>query len=175
MKMHKLSLFKFFWVFFVIFKGCFALFSLHKTSRPKFLLLTKLTFRKSVWVLSIRWVHVYTMTLCLYHESVSIPWVHVYTISPCLYHEFQKYRNTNYRNTEIQITDIDKYKLQKYRNTNERCTETKMDWLYPLADKASPLVLIFSLNQTLVFLISLFIIVFAYSKRETNTIMMSIN
>ena len=42
----------------------------------------------------------------------------------------------------------------------------KIDWLYPLADKASPLVLIFSLNQTLFFLISLFIIVFAYSKRE---------
>ena len=51
----------------------------------------------------------------------------------------------------------------------------KIDWLYPLADKASPLVLIFSLNQTLFFLISLFIIVFAYSKRETNTIMISIN
>ena len=44
------------------------------------------------WVLSIPWVHVYTMSLCqyhesMYHESMSIPWVHVYTMSPCLYYE----------------------------------------------------------------------------------------
>ena len=37
--------------------------------------------------ISISWVHVYTMSPCLYHESLSIPWVHIYTMSPCLYHE----------------------------------------------------------------------------------------
>ena len=127
------------------------------------------------WVLSIPWVHIYTMTPCVYHESLFIPWVHVYTMSPCLYHEsmcipwvlvnsmhlflyhkslpitwvnvytmspeiqitkrfllllqkynFQKYRDTNYRNKEIQITDIHKYKLHKYRNTNDRNTEIQI-------------------------------------------------
>ena len=38
-------------------------------------------------VLSIPWVHVYTISPCLYHESMSLPWVHVYTMSPCLYIE----------------------------------------------------------------------------------------
>ena len=27
------------------------------------------------WVLSIPWVHVYSMSTCQYHESMSIPWV----------------------------------------------------------------------------------------------------
>ena len=39
------------------------------------------------WVLSIPWIHVYTMSPLLYQESMSIPRVHVYTIRPCLYHE----------------------------------------------------------------------------------------
>ena len=30
---------------------------------------------------------IYTMSPCLYQESMSIPWVHVNSISPCLYHE----------------------------------------------------------------------------------------
>ena len=42
-------------------------------------------------VLSIPWVHIYTMSPCPYHESMSIllviPWVHVYTMSPCLWQE----------------------------------------------------------------------------------------
>ena len=45
------------------------------------------------WVFSIPWVYVYamssfyTISQCLYHESMCIPWVHVYTMSPCQYHE----------------------------------------------------------------------------------------
>ena len=38
----------------------------------------------SAWC--ILWVHVYTMSLCLYHESMSKPRVHVNTMSPCLFH-----------------------------------------------------------------------------------------
>ena len=38
-------------------------------------------------VLSLPWVHIYSMSPCLYHVSMSIPWVHVSTISPCLYHK----------------------------------------------------------------------------------------
>ena len=37
--------------------------------------------------------------------------------------EIQKYRNRNYRNTEVEIPKIQKSKLQKYRNTNNRNTE----------------------------------------------------
>ena len=44
-------------------------------------------------------------------------------MSPCLYNKIQKYINTNYRDTEIQIPHIPKYKLQKYRNTKDRNTE----------------------------------------------------
>ena len=39
------------------------------------------------WVLSIPWVHIHTITPCVYHESLVIPWVRVNTMSPCLYHE----------------------------------------------------------------------------------------
>ena len=43
---------------------------------------------KSVpWVLSIPWVHIYTMTPCVYHELLFIPSVHIDTMSPCLYHK----------------------------------------------------------------------------------------
>ena len=38
----------------------------------------------------------------------------------------QKYRNTNYIYTEIQITGIQKYKLQKYRNINYKTSEIKI-------------------------------------------------
>ena len=91
-------------------------------------------------VLSILWVHFYTISSCLFHESMSIPWVYVYTKSPYLYHEYfpkrrfivntmspelQKlfYRNTNYRNTKIQITEMKiteklKFISQKHRTTN---------------------------------------------------------
>ena len=41
-------------------------------------------------------------------------------------YKFQKCRNTNYRNTELQITEIQKYKLQKYKNTNYRNTELQI-------------------------------------------------
>ena len=89
-------------------------------------------------------VHVYSMSPCLYPESMSIPWIHVYTVSPCLYyksmfvkwvlinsmHPWQKdfffYRNTFYRNREIQIIGIQTYKLQKYRNTSYRNTEIQI-------------------------------------------------
>ena len=67
---------------------------------------------------------------CQYHESMSIPWVHVDTRSPCLWHEpfpvtrvivhtispelfiteIQKnLQNTNYKNSEIMIIEIQKY------------------------------------------------------------------
>ena len=70
--------------------------------------------------MSIPWVHVYTISLFLYHESMSIPWVFVKSMLPCLYHEkysFQIYRNTNNKNKEIQIIELQKYNLQIYRNT----------------------------------------------------------
>ena len=41
-------------------------------------------------------------------------------------YNFKKYRDTNGRNKEIQITDIHKNKLDKYRNTNERNTEIQI-------------------------------------------------
>ena len=41
-------------------------------------------------------------------------------------YNFHKYRDTNYRYKEIQITDIHKYKLHKYRNKNYRNTEIKI-------------------------------------------------
>ena len=41
-------------------------------------------------VLSIPWVHVYTMSPCQFHEPLSIRWVHVYTISPCQIQEVAK-------------------------------------------------------------------------------------
>ena len=72
--------------------------------------LVRVRFRKPIlyhaskstpWVLSIPWVHVYTMRLCQYHEALSIPWVHVYTMSLSLYHES---RSSNYRNTKKNIT-----------------------------------------------------------------------
>ena len=49
-------------------------------------------------------------------------------------HYFQKWRNYNYWNTEIQITEMPKYKLQKYcnlncRNTNNRNTEIQIKGL----------------------------------------------
>ena len=43
-----------------------------------------------------------------------------------LYHEkysFQIYRNTNNKNKEIQILELQKYNLQIYRNTNYRNTK----------------------------------------------------
>ena len=91
------------------------------------------------WVLSITWVHAYTMRLCQYHEALSIPWVHVYTMSSPLYHEsrssnkipkiiYSTVKNYRFfccclnitilRNTEKQITGIQKHKLHIYQNTN---------------------------------------------------------
>ena len=82
-------------------------------------------------VLSIPWFHVYTMSLCQYHESMSIPWVqkfqlYKYKNTNCrkkLNYKFKKYMNRIYWNTEITIIGIQKYTLQKYkfkeyRNTN---------------------------------------------------------
>ena len=67
------------------------------------------------------------MSPFLYHESMSIPRVNVNSISPSLYHEsvpIQKYRNTNNRfflnkSTEIQIAEMQKYKLQEHRTATE--------------------------------------------------------
>ena len=91
-------------------------------------------------VLSIPWVHVYTMTQCLNHGSLSIPWSNVYTMSPCVYHESlfiqfihvysiarrRKNNNTNLRDTVIQITGIQKCKLHINRNTSCKNTEIQM-------------------------------------------------
>ena len=102
-------------------------------------------------VSSIPWVHEYTMSPCLYHDSMSITWVHVYTMSPSLYHEHLsipcvhvytmspcQYRESmsitrNYWYPKIHVTEIQKYKWQKYklqkyktqnyRNTNNRISE----------------------------------------------------
>ena len=90
---------------------------------------------------SIPWVHVYTISPCpcLYHESLSIQCVLVYNMSPCQKHESMSiiwvkkfklrrkrkinYKNKIFRNKEIPITDILKYKLLLYRYTNDRNTE----------------------------------------------------
>ena len=58
------------------------------------------------------WVAIYTISPCLYHESMSIPWVHVYTMTYINASyinteiKWQTYRNTNYRNIEMQITEV---------------------------------------------------------------------
>ena len=41
-------------------------------------------------------------------------------------YNFQKYRDTNYRDKEIQITDIHKYNLHKYINKIDRNTEIQI-------------------------------------------------
>ena len=41
-------------------------------------------------------------------------------------YNLQIYRNTNYSNTEIQIIKLKKYNLQKCRNTNDRITEIQV-------------------------------------------------
>ena len=82
----------------------------------------------------IPWVNVYTMSQCIYHESMPLPWVHVYTMIPCLYQKsisipwihVYTMKNTIFRNTEIQITGIQKYKLHDYRNTNWWYTEIQI-------------------------------------------------
>ena len=86
----------------------------------------------------IPWVLVNSIHLFLYHNSLPITWVNVYNMSPeiqknkkrfllllCKYN-FQKYINTNYRNKNIQITDIHKYMFHEYRNTNDRNTERQI-------------------------------------------------
>ena len=55
------------------------------------------------------------MRPCIYHESLSNPCFHLYNM-----------RNKIFRNTEIQITGIQKYKLQNYRNTNCRYTDIQI-------------------------------------------------
>ena len=84
--------------------------------------------------MSIQWVLVSSICPCLNHESLSITWVNVYNMIPeihiterkkknlnfCL----QKYKNINFRNTEIQFTYI--YLLQKYRNTNDKIQKYKV-------------------------------------------------
>ena len=75
-----------------IFTACFcATFSIKPTWLPR-----ELTFRKSVYTMSpciyhdsmsLPWVHVHTMGSFLYYESISIRWVNVYTLIPCPYHE----------------------------------------------------------------------------------------
>ena len=40
-----------------------------------------------LWVLSIPWIYIYTISFCKYHESLPKPRAHVNTIGPCLYHE----------------------------------------------------------------------------------------
>ena len=72
------------------------------------------------------WVHVCTISLIIYHESISIPWVFFKSMLSFLYHEkysFKIYRNTNNKNKEIQISELQKYNLQIYRNTNYRNTK----------------------------------------------------
>ena len=65
------------------------------------------------------------------HESMSIPWVHIYTIRPCQKHaeknrKENNYINTIFRNTEIQIRDILKYKLYNYPCTKLQNTEIQI-------------------------------------------------
>ena len=83
-------------------------------------------------VLSIPWVQVYTMSPCLYHDSMFIPLVHVYTMSPWKFHESMSIPWVLANNMiqclylEIQITEIKKYKLQIYRNTIFRNSEIQI-------------------------------------------------
>ena len=77
-------------------------------------------FKSISFVLSIPWVHVYTMIPCLYHWSMSIPGDLSNYNSHCPYHEP---RNTIFRIAEIKITGIQKYKLQEYQTTNYRNTD----------------------------------------------------
>ena len=61
---------------------------------------------------------------------MSISQVFVKSMLPFLYHEkysFQIYRNTNNKNKEIQISEIQKYNLQIYRNTNYRNTNYQIE------------------------------------------------
>ena len=77
--------------------------------------------------ISIPWVLVNTINPCLYHESMCIPRVYINTFSPCqfhscmsipwvisnnisqyLYHESRNNTNTSFRNTETEITGLQK-------------------------------------------------------------------
>ena len=97
--------------------------------------------------MSIPWVLSNNMSQCLYHESrksnyrnKQITEIHILEkrkriiikteIEITKIPKLQKYRNVNYRNTEI-ITErlstiVHKYKLQKYRNTNYRNAEIQI-------------------------------------------------
>ena len=101
------------------------------------------------WVLSIPWVYIYTMSLCLYQESMSITRVHINIISPCPYHRSMSkpvlvnsmhpclynesfpiiWVNVYTMSQEIQITEINKlqkYKFKKYSNISYRNTEIEI-------------------------------------------------
>ena len=60
------------------------------------------------------------MSQCLYHESRNKNNEKRFLLLLQKYN-FQKYRDTNYRNKEIQIKD-----MHKYRNTNDRNTEMQI-------------------------------------------------
>ena len=83
------------------------------------------------WVLSISWVHVYTMSPCLYHRSMSITGVLVSSMHQRLYHESlaiiwvivynmsQKFKLQKiHQITGKLFLEIQTYNLQEYRNTN---------------------------------------------------------
>jgi hypothetical protein len=64
---------------------------------------------------SIPWVHVHTRSLCQIHASISIPWEIQLT-------DLQKYKLQHYRNTKYQIKEI------QLNNTNDRITEIQVNF-----------------------------------------------
>ena len=67
-------------------------------------------FKSKPLVLSIPWVHVYTMIPCLCHEFMSIPWV---LSNNEIHFPYNESRKTIIKSAEIQTTGIQKYILQE--------------------------------------------------------------
>ena len=85
--------------------------------------------------MSIPGVFVISMLPFLYHEKYSFQ-IYINTNNKnkeILISELQKYKmqiyiNTIYSNTEIQNTKLKKYNLQKFRNTNDIFTEIQIQF-----------------------------------------------
>ena len=81
-------------------------------------------FKPIPLVLSIPWVHVYTMIRYLYHESISIPWFRSNNKSHCPYHES---KNLYYGITEIPV----KQKFPKKYSPLPKLTSSSCEGLQP--------------------------------------------
>ena len=96
------------------------------------------------------------MSPCLYHESLSNPCFHFYTkrntvqiyrYSDIQKHKWQEWRNSNFRNTEIQLADLAKYKYSNNEIQNTKLKKYNLQ-LELIENTESPRVTPLSLVQT---------------------------